>query len=908
METSKSPITLSSSRSSDVSSALPHLVYSSKKSGSVITINSSDFERMHLGWEGRNMSTKCAASNKPISNIQKVADWIKSIEESNKHNKKETEEGHQIFETDKDNTQDVEHRGFVVVQCDYMKPIMSQSDHYKTLNTINYTQHRTTCIKKNRIQAQNSSIIIPKTIIKKKHNEADKMIDKVSLICSVDKESYSSSVKLIDEKSDVSSDLFELPKSIESRKKELCTYLKLMDPSDKKEILSFQNRRSTRVRNLAALQEKRELEKKIKDGILRKNNNSDKSEQFFHSINLKQKKFDFTMLENKKIEHNKSNKICMKMLGNLPVWNTNKSEHKLNTEYSKLIPQQKKYPALKSYKELSIQQLESPNAVTDETNQYILESDSDNIKESFYLPFPPKKLTTEIQNFDTIMKQLIPKFKMSEQKSKTKDYSDHTFKRKTSKNKENIHSINKDLKEKKEELPTPSQSTSENYLNKQSGEKSNKIKHKNKFKLLSVRHKNQKLSNGKLNSLKDKLYNVKLRSAKFKIKLKRVPSKRDLLKRKKSMKRSLSNFKVERKLKQKNQNKPALSNEIGVVQQEIEISSTQAIEFLEKESEVEIGMDSQFGVGQLKSVLLNKFNESEKEAIDLQNLKVDINDFNNLSDEHRKCLMESRLFLTTLTETNGAAQVFHSSEEVPPLYGFSTSDVNEIKLMCEIFEQSILKHSQKPLKHLVEVNQNDEIGNNDLHSDILIVQHASFLDHENTVDSHLEISDLKDHNYNASQSVDKINIDLSHNNMNDIIGCSRSTKVPKLSEKTFCQNRYVEIDPNDVEENICDIFPYDRSVEIKSLQKSLNFAKKKHIITSPEMNSSHEWDSDGSPRPKMKRLSHYISISKGNGDILNAFYVDFNLIVCQEFLVSFWMQTPLGEHKLKWIALSINQM
>ncbi|XP_066140354.1 uncharacterized protein [Euwallacea fornicatus] len=58
-----------------------------------------------------------------------------------------------------------------------------------------------------------------------------------------------------------------VPLSPESeKKKELCSYLQLMKPTDKKTILTLQNRRSMRVRNLNILHEKREMERKLKEG------------------------------------------------------------------------------------------------------------------------------------------------------------------------------------------------------------------------------------------------------------------------------------------------------------------------------------------------------------------------------------------------------------------------------------------------------------------------------------------------------------------------------------------------------------------------------------------------------------------------------------------------------------------
>nr|XP_023015562.1 uncharacterized protein LOC111505049 [Leptinotarsa decemlineata]XP_023015563.1 uncharacterized protein LOC111505049 [Leptinotarsa decemlineata] len=120
------------------------------------------------------------------------------------------------------------------------------------------------------------------------------------------------------------------PQSPESRKKELCRYLKLMNPADKKEVLKLENRRSTRVRNLTIMEEKK---------------------------------------------------------------------HKpLEREYvrEKSVPRS----TLKSFKQLDVM-----------VEKCARSEDSSNGKLSFCVPFPPKSVFQEVNDFDTVMSTLVPKFK-----------------------------------------------------------------------------------------------------------------------------------------------------------------------------------------------------------------------------------------------------------------------------------------------------------------------------------------------------------------------------------------------------------------------------------------------------------------------------------------------------------------
>lgn len=82
--------------------------------------------------------------------------------------------------------------------------------------------------------------------------------------------------------------------------------------------------------------------------------------------------------------------------------------------------------------------------------------------------------------------------------------------------------------------------------------------------------------------------------------------------------------------------------------------------------------------------------------------------------------------------------------------------------------------------------------------------------------------------------------------------------------------------------------------EVKSLHKSLMQSKRKPQLRNSELlgeSSNHTWDNDSSCEDKR---SHLIKISSNSGKVLNAFYVDFNLAIVQKQSVQFWCQSALG--------------
>ncbi|KAF7266599.1 hypothetical protein GWI33_020102 [Rhynchophorus ferrugineus] len=87
---------------------------------------------------------------------------------------------------------------------------------------------------------------------------------------------------------------------------------------------------------------------------------------------------------------------------------------------------------------------------------------------------------------------------------------------------------------------------------------------------------------------------------------------------------------------------------------------------------------------------------------------------------------------------------------------------------------------------------------------------------------------------------------------------------------------------------------FKKDASAKTLHRCLYSARRKSCMNNLEhQDSPSGWTSENfSIKPKKNK--HSISISKNNGSVLKAFYLDYNLILCQELLVSFWTQTALG--------------
>lgn len=812
------PITVSSTSTVPNKSDFVQLNYSpDNNEETVISLGSTSFERIPVSWTAKNDMFKRRDSNTTLTNIQKVSNWIRSIEEP-KHDSfivdlegdiknSSFKEGSKV-ETSKDNVIS-DSKSVILYRCDFNKsakaccPTLNSFTRSSLINSIKNEKAKTvnSCsasIKSEHTGKKHSPSNNNKRMLLKR-SESSKLINhcnKHNIKISVEKET-----EVNDTKSNGSSDIYEVPLSPESRKKELCSYLQLMNPADKKERFILQNRRSTRVRNLTAMQEKRKM-----DDIT----DSGSNEQFTK-----------------------------------------------NTE---------KCPTLKSFKELNIK-VEKGKFSEELFKERVSETEVD----IFYFPFPRKELTESVQDFDNTMSKLISRYKricrIKNLKLNCKVGLTKSVPKPKEKLVKSVHKLNRKIDHK------------DNSMKKK--DKDHKLKD-----LLKKRYK-KPITAARINSLRS--------TGKFKnVSLKKLIGKKE-----------------KELLNRKNRRKSVRD------QNEIKKKSPQPTKKFVENSEVNSKAEPPNSHCEIVTVPRS----SEDSYIDIENLMDDVIDFNNLSEEHKKCLIENRILSTKQIPRQSAmssakeeaSKSFHSSQEISPLYGFNKTDIKEVRKICKIYKNSPLNHdkievTEDLLSGADEVKEENEARDDAEHktdaksvteklTSQLADNSVELLDVHNEIDikndeekddtsisSRLQLTNgitLQEHNYAGLPSDDEVEEE-------------RGTEANSASKNKLVKN-CIEINPRSLEKgNKFELLPYNTSVEMKSLHRSLQYVRRKTNSSLTDQSFTREWDSDNSPKQKSKKQSHYISINKENGAVLKAFYIDFNLIVCQENLVSFWMQTPLG--------------
>nr|CAI5868459.1 unnamed protein product [Callosobruchus analis] len=419
--------------------------------------------------------------------------------------------------------------------------------------------------------------------------------------------------------------------------------------------------------------------------------------------------------------------------------------------------QQEKCELLKSFKELNI-----------ELEKFMKKVLPPEQRCTFCFPFPPKEMTDKIDDFDVLMSALVPKYKKT---CRLKGLKLHCSENVTAKvNKENLKNKTKDTKQKKSN-PKQENNNKLDYTPdsvNQMKAKQSQIVPKTRLRPNILRKKNADRVNN-LRSKKD-LSNVPFK--------KLVTVTND---------RQIKAWKIMKKRGVRDSSSQTGNNGVRKV----------VVNKQPKEQILHVAATVKPSVSDVN--------------VDLKNLMDDMADFHNLTEEHKRCLIENRLFTANICrlskpEMRTSGPLNCSVDSLSPFSGFSRNDAHDAEKMSEVCQSTALKEKRK------------------------------------SVDAQ-----------------------------------KPPQEEPKNGEKY-------------------EIVPFTRPSGSKSLLKSLQLCKRKSDSGSIEQNGTQDWDSDsGSVKMKAaKKQSHSINITKENGQILKAFYVDYNLVICQESCISFWMQTSLG--------------
>ncbi|KAJ8923359.1 hypothetical protein NQ315_001917 [Exocentrus adspersus] len=814
------PITISSTSSSPNKPDFLQLNYGpTNKEESVISLGSTSYERVPVSWASRSNTFNRTDSNTSLTNIQKVSNWIKSIEEP-KEDATAANSDDDISSSCKESANinikkesEPDCKSVILFRCDFNKSVSAKrfdspmNSFSQSTPLMSYIKNR----QRERINSlspsfshnsnptdigcslSNSNKQIPRKhlLLKRSESTKDTNFCKSSAIFYNNQISgLESNLKVNCGKSDGSSDPYDVPLSPESRKKELCSYLQLMNPADKKERMILQHRRSVRVRNLTAMQERR---KQIDDKIV-----------------------------------------------------STDSEHGRDTEKS---------PALKSFKELNIR-VEKAKCIHDSGK--LGETDQD----VFCFPFPSKELTEIVQDFDHTMSKLVSKYRrICRIKNLKTNYCNIGSEKTTSKPKDDRIKLINNVE--------------------------NEINHKENIQRKQILLQSKEVGSG----------------AKT---LKRQKSRlKDLIKKK---------YKKSKHAKSQVTSKACKPSEKKVTREPASERESPELKDRLVHTETDICRDSTSPRCQI--ITISRSNDDNH--IDMENLMDDMLDFDNLSEEHKKCLIENRILSTKQTSTKKPeeGQLPQSDlQSKPPLYRVNKSDLNQVNKICEIYKNSLLGSAKSEVAELyllstdkmdVEENTNraesktEEKSTRETSTSPIKDSHFNY-EFECVSDSELDIKDDMEPDDSSTSSNERLtngNSLQEHNYAgapsDDEEDEEKDVDTETVPNKNPVVANCIEVNPGILENNAkYELLPYNKPVEVNSLHKSLQ-VKRKNSDSLTGHSFHREWESDNLSKQKSKKQSHYISINKQNGAVLKAFYIDFNLILCQENVVSFWMQTPLG--------------
>lgn len=236
---------------------------------------------------------------------------------------------------------------------------------------------------------------------------------------------------------------------------------------------------------------------------------------------------------------------------------------------------------------------------------------------------------------------------------------------------------------------------------------------------------------------------------------------------------------------------------------------------------------------------------------DMSNLNDELTKLDDLTEENKRVLVENCILPTKTPAFD------FSTGKMSPMFGFSSNDVKNVQDICDLY-----KKYYKSDEENVETNENVER-----------IEAA-----DSTV---MEFSaNILDHDY-----LNPIDDDEDSDDDDSIEEDENKYIIPKMT--------YEEFDPpsetTTILENPTSFQPFNGdNVIIKSLHRNLMQSKR-----TPKTNY---WNGLNKKNEQTisSTNSHSIYINRENGPVLNAFYIENNLIICQEHGVSFWEQSALG--------------
>lgn len=294
--------------------------------------------------------------------------------------------------------------------------------------------------------------------------------------------------------------------------------------------------------------------------------------------------------------------------------------------------------------------------------------------------------------------------------------------------------------------------------------------------------------------------------------------------------------------------------------------------------------------------IISVHTNSDDENIDLKNFVDDMLELDKMSEEHRKSVIESRIL---------------ASSSITNLISKKTQEA-DVQKAYKIFSDLSEKKSEE--ENLLE----PETESKNLVGSLVFVEHdyagnpadkEEDDDESSTVQNEDCAGDSPENEEKDEESVRNEDcIDLPENEeeeedeesvQNEDCACDLAENEEEEEDEESVQHEDCACDLPENEEDgnslspvpipNLEVLPVNTQIEVKTLHRSLTLPNRRRSLLNNY--GPHNWNSGSSSDNK---LNHLIKISMKDGDVLRAFYQDFNLVIVQENYVSFWTQSALG--------------
>ncbi|KAK5641495.1 hypothetical protein RI129_010042 [Pyrocoelia pectoralis] len=305
----------------------------------------------------------------------------------------------------------------------------------------------------------------------------------------------------------------------------------------------------------------------------------------------------------------------------------------------------------------------------------------------------------------------------------------------------------------------------------------------------------------------------------------------------------------------------------------------------------------------------SSLNKSDLSPMKLLKLKSDIDLLKNLTPEHRKALFESKKFL--IMKTNSMLNVNNNTSlSIDRTVDHGEENTKTVQQCDTPTFTNVAPSSQLQVELSQSCSEDDEVDKLMNYNNEESVSEGGSSHAVNPLVNSIPSDSKERCESESSKSLASTSSLITVQNEHSTHSSPKEEMLAALSQTETCESSSMHESNTKMDDGSDDLDNLPEVIDISDIQRTnidsvhlieSNETKIKSLhqcLTQPRkklsMNKKPKCGKQSTKSDKRVSQSYAIDLSGRNGAIMNAYYLDYNLVIVQELLVSFWAQTPLG--------------